>query len=121
MPKRKRQRITVELLDVPTRSASGSRASSSDTASSASVSPVRHEGVFCDGCADSESDAPVILGVRWTRLDKDYDLCGACYGELSAKQQRRYEALTTAVAAPPLEADDDSGREEDDDEGEDGE
>ena len=119
MPNRKRQRITVDLLD---ESPAAAAAPCASAAAEPAAVLVRHEGVFCDGCADSESDAPVIVGVRWTRLDKDFDLCAACYAMLGTKQQRRYEALTTAVAAAPPEdsADDDSGSEEDG-EGEEGE
>ena len=98
--KRRRCRIVVQELDDE----------------SPAAAAVVHEGVFCDACvaaaaASTPAAAAAIVGVRYSRRGKDYDLCAACYARLGAAKKRRFEALAVPVpavaAAAETESDDD--------------
>ncbi len=86
---------------------------------SGACAAVVHEGFFCDGCAAAGDEPPrPIVGVRYSRNGEEYDLCSACYTQLSHKEQRRYTALKEAV---PLDdgSDEDSDTESEEEEADD--
>lgn len=66
-------------------------------ASAAAAAPaVRHEGVFCDGCAQRVADgfSQPIIGVRYASMaGDDHDLCDSCYHSLKKKERRRFVAI----------------------------
>ena len=73
-------------------------------------SAVVHEGFFCDGCAADDSEPRPIVGVRYNRNGEEYDLCSACFAQLSPTEKHRYIALEEAL---PVD-DEDSGTESED-------
>lgn len=71
------------------------------------VPEVRHEGIFCDGCAlqSAECLSQPIVGVRYASVANDNcDLCARCYSGLSKRERRKF----VAVEEPQYLADSDS-------------
>ena len=73
-------------------------------------SAVVHEGFFCDGCAADDSEPSPIVGVRYSRNGEEYDLCSACFAQLSPTNKHRYTALNEALPVDDS-VDGDSGME----------
>ena len=62
----------------PSNAPAAATAAGTATAPATATTPeVTHEGIFCDGCAarDAARFEYAIVGVRYTRMDSEFDLC----------------------------------------------
>jgi hypothetical protein len=54
---------------------------------------VEHTGFQCDGCG-----VVPIVGVRHSRLDEDFDLCGACWQRLTREEQGVFHRARASIS-----------------------